>query len=266
VDVHVAQRPTAGAAAVLDAVLASRAPRSATELAGGLGLHANTVRGHLEVLVRRGAVRREIEPRTVRGRPRVLYSAAAGNPHDPAADPAGLGEPSAARPPGGDTYRTLATALALELAYLGAADQRSADAAGAAWAHSLVSQGRLRPAATADAAVRQVAEVFDELGFDPATEPLGDRLYLRACPYAEQVAAFPGICQLHLGLLRAAFAAAGGQVAVPAMAVQARPGLCVAQLQQPPAATASGPASGPQPAPGAAPRPPTHGDRSGGTA
>src|SRR5690348_6177559 len=50
-------------------------PVTATDAARRLGLHANTVRFHLENLEESGLVTREPEERSGPGRPRLLYSA-----------------------------------------------------------------------------------------------------------------------------------------------------------------------------------------------
>ena len=56
-------------------LLQERPERTVTELCEATGLHANTVREHLQRLVDGGYVVAETEHRTTRGRPRVLYSA-----------------------------------------------------------------------------------------------------------------------------------------------------------------------------------------------
>ena len=52
------------------------AKRTISELCAATGLHANTVREHLQRLIDGGYIVAETEHRTTRGRPRVLYSAA----------------------------------------------------------------------------------------------------------------------------------------------------------------------------------------------
>ncbi len=201
-----------GRKAVLRAIREASSPLSVAEVAEDVGLHVNTVRGHLELLVHLGVVTRETERGGGRGRPRILYALAPGEPvHQ-------------------DAYKTLATALANELSILGQPDQRSVDEAGLLWAEALVSEGRLHPTPSAEEAVEQVTQLFSDLGFDATTEPLGDRIYLRACPYAAIRDAFPGVCDIHLGLLRGSLTAVGSQLSVDRFDVDARPGLCVAHL------------------------------------
>jgi predicted ArsR family transcriptional regulator len=203
-----------GRQAVLHTIREASGPLSVAEVAEDVGLHVNTVRGHLELLVHLGVVTRETEHRGGRGRPRVLYALASDEPvHQ-------------------DAYKTLATALANELSILGTPDQGSADEAGRLWAEALVGEGRLRPTASAEDAVEQVTRLFSEPGFDATTEPLGDRIYLRACPYAAIRDAFPGVCDIHLGLLRGSLLAVGSDLVVDRFDVDARPGLCVAHLNR----------------------------------
>jgi predicted ArsR family transcriptional regulator len=208
-----------GREAVLAALRATGGQVSAADLAGSLSLHPNTVRGHLELLVAAGYASRAPEHRDERGRPRILYRLAGDSPERC------------------EGYRTLATVLAIELAGLAGADRQAADAAGRVWASWLSTTGRLSPAADADEALALVRSIFEGLGFEVATEPLGDRLYLARCPYTEQVDRFPGVCDLHLGLLRGAFHETGDHVRVTDVTVNARPGLCIAHLRAGPGPT-----------------------------
>ena len=201
-----------GRQAVLSVVREADGPLAVAEVAERVGLHVNTVRGHLELLVHLGVVTRETEHRGGRGRPRVLYQLASEEPRHQ------------------DAYKTLAAALANELTILGGTDQRTADEAGLLWAEALVEEGRLRPTASSEDAVRQVTTLFSELGFDASTEPLSDRIYLRACPYSAIREAFPGVCEIHLGLMRGSLTVTGSGLAVNGFDIDARPGLCVAHL------------------------------------
>jgi predicted ArsR family transcriptional regulator len=206
------ERDRQGRQAVLQVIRDTERPLAVAEVAERVGLHVNTVRGHLELLVHLGVVTRETEHRGGRGRPRVLYQLAAEEPRQQ------------------DAYKTLAAALANELTILGGTDQRTADEAGLLWAQALVEEGRLRPTASSEEAVNQVTTLFSELGFDATTEPLADRIYLRACPYSAIREAFPGVCEIHLGLMRGSLAVTGSGLAVHGFDIDAKPGLCVAHL------------------------------------
>jgi len=203
-----------GREAVANLLRQAARPMSVAEIADEVGLHVNTVRGHLELLVHLGAVSRQTEHTGVRGRPRVMYQLAP--------------KETTHR----DAYRTLAAALANELTLLGGSDQTTADQAGHLWAKALLNEGKLTPAASADDAVSQVTALFTQLGFHATTEPLGDRIYLASCPYAAIRDAFPTVCDIHLGLLRGAFGVTSSDVTVDDFDVDARPGLCVAHLSR----------------------------------
>jgi predicted ArsR family transcriptional regulator len=201
-----------GRQAVLQTIRDADRPLAVAEIAEQVGLHVNTVRGHLELLVHLGVVSRQTEHRGGRGRPRVLYEQAPDEPRHQ------------------DAYQTLATALANELSILGGPDQQTADEAGRLWAEALVREGRLRPTSSPDDAVQQVTALFSDLGFDASTDPLSDRIYLKACPYAAIREAFPGVCDIHLGLMRGSLAVIGSDLSVRDFDVEVRPGLCVAHL------------------------------------
>ncbi len=201
-----------GRQAVLQVIREAHRPLSVAEIAEQVGLHINTTRGHLELLVHLGVISRETEHSGGRGRPRVLYELAPDEPRQQ------------------DAYRTLAAALANELSIIGGTDQRTADEAGLLWARALVDEGRLRPTSSIDDAVAQITALFSELGFDASSEPLSDRIYLRACPYASIREAFPGVCDIHLGLMRGSLSVTGSGLAVQGFDIDARPGLCVAHL------------------------------------
>ena len=189
-------------------------PMSVAEIADEVRLHVNTVRGHLELLVHLGTVSRNTEHTGGRGRPRVMYREV----------------PDASSPR--DAYRTLAAVLASDLTTSGGSGEVTAEEAGQLWAAALLQEGMLAPASSADDAVSQVTTLFAHLGFNATTEPLGDRVYLSSCPYAALRDAFPMVCDIHLGLMRGAFAVMSGDVGVDAFAARARPGLCVAHLSR----------------------------------
>src|SRR3954451_5102261 len=124
----------------------------ANELADRLGLHANTVRLHLERLREAGLVDVEAIHRGTVGRPQHVYSLAPGAP--------GLGFD----PP---SYTLLAGLLATIAERVGA-DADDATAAGRAWG---VEAGRRTRAGSC---VKALAGELQRLRFDPAAEQHGD--------------------------------------------------------------------------------------------
>ncbi len=165
---------------------------TATELADRLGLHANTVRLHLERLREAGLV--DVEPvhRGTVGRPQHVYSLAPGAP--------GLGFD----PP---SYTLLAGLLATLAERVGA-DADDAAAAGEAWGREAGRRTRSRSCAKA-----LVAEM-DRLGFDPVTEPLpggGVDVAFLHCPFRELAEAYPElVCNLHRGICAGVVETVGG--------------------------------------------------------
>jgi predicted ArsR family transcriptional regulator len=170
----------------------STAPLTASELADRLGLHANTVRLHLERLREAGLV--DVEPvhRGTVGRPQHVYSLASGAP--------GLGFD----PP---SYTLLAGLLAALADRVGAEGDDAA-AAGYAWGTEAGRRTRSRSCAKA------LMGEMDRLGFDPEAETLPgnqvDIAFLH-CPFRELAEAYPElVCNLHRGISEGVVAAIGG--------------------------------------------------------
>ena len=183
------------------------------ELASRTGLHPNTLRGHLQLLVDLGQVDRTVAPRTGPGRPRVQYSA---------------------RPTEGtdDPYRQLAGELAAGIAHQ-SGDEGAAHAAGRHWGRRVRARARLAPDAVPDgpAAVALAADGLTQLGFATETEPLGDRLYLTLCPFEALARENRSVCQVHHDLLNGLFDELGGAVTCTQLDTFVRPDLCVAHLE-----------------------------------
>lgn len=218
-------------AAILAVLRAEGAGLAVEHVAERVGLHVNTTREHLEVLVAAGLASRTAEARATRGRPRTLY--AARGPAEPDGEPwlrdqlsrvllAGYGRPIAE--PGAEAERA-AEGLAAELATLGPAD-------------------------LADARDRQLAalhEHFARLGFDP--ELRGAEVRLRRCPVLDLAhERTEVVCGVHLGLARGVLARVGGPVRAAGIVPFAGPGYCVLRLGG--AVPAPGPTSEAAPLPG----------------
>jgi predicted ArsR family transcriptional regulator len=166
---------------------------SATELADRLGLHANTVRLHLERLREAGLVDVEAVHRGTVGRPQHVYSLAPGAP--------GLGFD----PP---SHALLAGLLASMAERVGA-DAEDAAAAGRAWGTDVGRRTRTR------SCVRALTAELARLGFDPAPDdgaaPGESTIAFLQCPFRELAEAYPElVCNLHRGICEGVVEAAGG--------------------------------------------------------
>lgn len=171
------------------------------------GLHPNTVRDHLDGLVRRGLVcRRTAEP-TGRGRPAWLYELVTG--------------------PADDRYAGLAAALAASIARTSAHPREDAIAAGDEWGRTL-ADGRGGAARTPEEARALVVELLDDLGFDPETvtdEP--SEVRLTRCPLLEAAHRHPEVvCGVHLGIVRGALSRHGADPSETDLLPFAEPGAC----------------------------------------
>jgi predicted ArsR family transcriptional regulator len=204
-------------AAVLDAVAAavdqSGTPATLAELTGTTGLHANTLREHLDAMVRDGLVRREPAPRRGRGRPAWRYAPVPG----PAA-------------PGAE-YAGLAAALAAAIHRTSVTPVDDAVAAGAEWGHEL-ARSTGRPADRSHlAARRQVVAVLGGMGFDPRTDGDAALVRLTSCPLLAAARRYPDVvCGVHAGIARGAIAEYGADDSGVALTAFAEPGACLLRL------------------------------------
>jgi predicted ArsR family transcriptional regulator len=164
---------------------------SAQELADSLGLHANTVRLHLDRLREAGLVEVEAVHRGTVGRPTHIYSLAPGAP--------GLGFD----PP---SY-TLLSGLLAALAERVGADGAEATEIGRAWGVEAGRRTRSR------SCVKALVGEMQRLGFEPETETVGktsDMAFTR-CPFRELAEAYPElVCNLHRGISEGIVAEVGG--------------------------------------------------------
>ena len=160
----------------------SAAPLSTIEIAETLGLHANTVRPHLERMREVGLLDVEIEARGSVGRPQHRYSLAADAPS------LGL-EPAA--------FPLLARLLVAAAAGAGVGGEDAAVASR--------EQGRAMAARSSHGTCAQaLTRALDELGFDPAMADNGElaTIAFTHCPYRELAEAHPElVCHLHRGLI-----------------------------------------------------------------
>lgn len=179
-------------------LLQERPQRAIAELAAATGLHANTVREHVQRLIDAGYVIAETERRTTRGRPRVLYSAATGV--DEASSPvaARRAEDAARR---GDLMRRVYGADTD--AELGADALHQLDA---------------------------LVEDLGDAGFEPIIDERELTVDLTPCPHAPAAEHRGILCGVHVGLMESVLAQAGGPLRVEGIAASCDPEQCVVQL------------------------------------
>jgi predicted ArsR family transcriptional regulator len=194
----------------------------AGEAGAAVGLHRNTARFHLDMLVKAGFVTRQMEQRTFPGRPRVLYEVAL----DGANHPGALS--------GVNDYRGLARVLAEQLAQL-PDTKNEAIRAGRRWAASLDRNSMPDHPLAPSEAIKIVTTILDDLGFKTEAAPDGgtDRIMLCHCPFAEVARENRSIvCGIHLGMLRATFESLDTTLEVAGLDsfVTDDPMLCVVRL------------------------------------
>jgi predicted ArsR family transcriptional regulator len=192
---------------VLSAIELAASPLTVEEIAERTGLHPNTVRGHLDVLLASKSISREAADSTGRGRPRWLYHAAT-----PQASP----------------FQALAEALTAQLRHVD--DPGLSDRAAEQWARALPD---LLKAGSPDEAVAETTEALNRLGFSAVTNPVGDAIAITQCPYAGIVEDNPVICDIHTALIARLLKQTGQPVTVATVDVWARPGICVSHLNRP---------------------------------
>jgi predicted ArsR family transcriptional regulator len=203
--------------AVLDLLRDSGGELDAGQVAARVGRHVTTTRQHLDVLVQGGVVSRRVERRTVRGRPRVLYSAT-----------------SRREPDDGDGL--MAMVLATQLSR-GDDPVGQAEEAGRRWGHALTARSDATSAAgeamDAGTAARRIVDLLDEIGFAPQARPsrTGTVIDLHRCPFEHLARVHPEIaCSVHLGLMRGALEEVGDPVRAERLEPFVTPTLCRAHL------------------------------------
>jgi predicted ArsR family transcriptional regulator len=201
-------------AAVLQALRDAGGPLGVAEVCDTIGLHHNTVRGHLDVLVDAGYAMRRTEPPRGPGRPRIVYEATNA-------------------PDDGDNYKLIAEVLAQYLADTAPQPAVAAAAAGRAWADA--ARGRADDLAPGEPVA---AEVLDGLvrmladgGFQPQLSATGDEIHLHHCPFRDLAVKHPDVvCGAHLGIIQSSLDQLGGPVSQARLLPLVQPDLCVARL------------------------------------
>jgi predicted ArsR family transcriptional regulator len=209
---------------VLDLLRRSGDELDAAQVAAAVGRHVTTTRQHLDALVEGGVVSRRIEQRTVRGRPRVLYSAT-----------------SRREPDDGDGL--MAMVLATHLSQ-GDDPAGQAEQAGRRWGRALTARDGDVAASSPTSegtgvpdvatATERIVALFDEIGFEPQAHATrtGMVIDLNRCPFAHLAQAHPEIaCSVHLGLMRGALESLGAPVRAHRLEPFVTPTLCRAHLR-----------------------------------
>ena len=196
--------------AVLETVRGAEHPLDARKIAAAVGLHPNTVRNHLALLIERGFVTSRTEERDRPGRPRMLYSAREG---------AGMRD-----------YRLLAETLVAHVA--GTDEDRATTAIAAGRAQGVRIAGAQERPATVTEALERVTEVLGEANFRPRVSTDRSRIDLRHCPFRELAEASPEIvCGVHLGVIRGILHGLRAPVDAARLRPFIEPGRCTAELR-----------------------------------
>jgi predicted ArsR family transcriptional regulator len=195
---------------VVDELRAAPDGLDVQELGRRLGLHPNSVRWHLAGLERDGAVTSTPQPRTRRGRPRLIYRL----------------RPRALEGTR-DEYRLLATILTGAVAEAGGS--AAAERTGRAWGRYLVSRPLPLVERTAEQATSALVDLLAERGFAP--EAHDGEIRIRRCPFHDLAEARPDVvCAVHKGLMCGALEELHAGVAVEELDVFVEPDVCVARL------------------------------------
>ncbi|MBB5642584.1 helix-turn-helix transcriptional regulator [Cryobacterium roopkundense] len=178
------------------------------DLAEATGLHQNTTREHLDRLVHDGFVTCEPERRDIKGRPRMLYSAAEG----------------VDRAEGSIRGRKVEAAL-----------QRAEQVRRMLPPATPTSAHGHEPASAALTPVQRQLDALDDhldqSGFDASVDPGGLQVHLRDCPYSEMVKSNPEVCRVHFTLIQGVLDQAEGPLRARQLHLVQAPQNCTLDLQ-----------------------------------
>lgn len=195
-------------AAVLELLVDQPEPVTLAALVDQTDLHPNTLREHLDALMRQGWVRRRRAEPDGRGRPAWLYEATAEGGHS--------------------EYAGLAAALAGLIADTAADPVEAAHRAGEEWGRDLARERGAQPSPP-DRARGQVLSLLEDLGFEPRqSEERPELVRLTRCPLLEAAHKHTEIvCGVHLGLVRGFLDQHGAPYDGAAIRPFAEPGACL---------------------------------------
>ena len=185
-------------------------PQGIAVLAELSSLHPNTVREHLDMLVRAGLASRARERPHGRGRPAWLYAATSLRS-------------------GAAEYSGLATALSATILRTSPNPRAEAERAGEEWGRALARQRGARPT-SAELARNHAVQLLDDLGFEPHPDPAApSAVRLTRCPLLDAARRNPSVvCSVHLGLLRGTLQEYGGDPTGTDVVPFAESGACLA--------------------------------------
>lgn len=206
---------------ILQILRMSTEARSVISLADEIALHPNTIRFHLDTLVRTGRVEQLVGASDGPGRRPIVFQAVR------RMDPAGP-----------TNYRLLAHILTDYFATTTDDPDDAATEVGRRWGPALVDHLPRRRVSKSQAVV-ELVDVLADLGFKPEPPQSGrvKQIRLRHCPFHDLVETHGTlICALHLGLMQGALTAMQGPVTVDHLDPFVEPDLCVAHLASAPVA------------------------------
>lgn len=200
---------SASRAALLETLESQSEPLGLRAVVALTGLHANTVREHLDGLRHDGLVQRSPAPASGRGRPGWLYAATGRSPGDP-------------RP----EYAALAAALASVVARTSPDPAQDARDAGAEWGRRLAP-----PTRSPRSAHHLVSDLLDRMGFAPEPGAGAHEVRLTRCPLLEAARERPDVvCAVHQGMAEGVLAAQGHPSDGVQLVPFAEPGACLLRL------------------------------------
>lgn len=199
---------------ILELLEAQSTPTTLAAITLSSGLHENTVRAHLEDLLRDGYLARERASAEGRGRPAWLWTAR--KPLEPS------------------PYAGLASALATVLHETSANPVDDAVAAGKAWGEELArkQEEEQHGDLSADHARSHMVGMLEEVGFAPEPDAANHHVELTRCPLIEAASKHPDIvCGVHLGIVQGAFAEMGFDGTESTLLPFSAPGRCTLHLR-----------------------------------
>jgi predicted ArsR family transcriptional regulator len=183
-------------------------------LSSATGLHANTLRDHLEALEQAGLVRRHTAAPQGPGRPRALYEVVG-------ADATHV------------EYADLATVLASTIRRTSDDPRLAATLAGSQWGQELAASHGRPARADGPGARREVVAVLDELGFAPEADQDNSVVRLTRCPLLDTARRFPDVvCAVHLGIVQGALGEYGADPDSAELHPFSDPGACRLELDR----------------------------------